>query len=254
MKCNRVKKILWVVSAAVGLLGMTACTSLPFPEKDDSDEILEEVEKDEEDSETGDTNDHSEVVNIAEMSEQDFMKMAAEETINAMLELSKDEVYISTMTSSDDMLEIASGWGQVTIDRAQDIQVILLPEETLQQFLEDMDVSGELSETAKDYLMTTFGANATNIVNARAGANTMATASLLRYSRSYAVDFEIENQIWFIATNDEGVGISVSFSRTGEGVITVNSSYTVNTEGSAAHTLVMNYFDVTGDNIRTIEW
>ncbi len=240
MKLNykRINKLFLIMLIAISVTGLMACESFSSGMKE-SDQEVEETESDR--GEQG-------------ISETDFMKNAAGEVVNALAELTADEAYIRTMSASEEIVDLAKQWQDAEVEKTEEIQVIPLYKETMQNLLEMTVDYEDLSETAKEYLQISFGKSASNIVNARAGVDVLAAAAVLNYSKSYAVDYDFENQIWVMPTDKDGVVICVSFVHTGEGVITVNSSYLISEENTSAADLMIQYLGIDEDAVEYVEW
>lgn len=159
------------------------------------------------------------------------LKKIAIETTDSLSELVNCDTYIKALSSSEDIMKVIEGWKSLKIDKAEPIYVISLDIKEAERYLksasnEDFSIS-EMPETLQEYMLSRVGDSISNIVNGRSGgASVLAASSVARFYKTFVPKGNVENQVWMIPCNDE-VAVCVSFSNTGNGVLTVTAAYTV---------------------------
>lgn len=163
--------------------------------------------------------------------EEAFLKEITIEVTDALSELISCDAYLEAMSSSQELLEVLEGWKALKIDQSQPIYVIplnLLDTEAYLKSMAGQDLSLDgMPETVKEYLFGKVGGSIGNMLNARlGGVSVLAAASMANYTKTYVPKETVENQVWLAPASDT-VSLCVSFTNTGNGVLTVTATYVV---------------------------
>lgn len=159
-------------------------------------------------------------------SEKEWLTEISQKATDSLLELTQDNNFIKAYTASQELTDLVNNWQNAKVNTAE-IYVTDISEDITEAFLNlsgDIDYN-DFSDTGKNTLYNNIGKAIPNYINGRQGTNYIALTSVLNYSVSYATEYDINNQIWFMPTDKEGLAVCVSFTNSGEDVITVNSSY-----------------------------
>ncbi len=160
------------------------------------------------------------------ISEEEWLTEVSNTAIDNLSELTYDDNYIKAYINSQEIVDIVKEWQGEEVKK-DEVYVIRISEDDTKSF---MEFSGEFdynsfSDTAKNLLCTKIVNAVPNYIAGREGTNYVVIGSILNYSVSYAVDYDIDNQIWFMPTDKDGLAVCVSFSNSGENVVSVSSSY-----------------------------
>jgi hypothetical protein len=166
--------------------------------------------------------------------EERYLKDITIEVVESLSELASNEEYIALMTAPEELAATIDEWKTATIDESKPIVIIPAENKDMESYLEiiasEQTVLSDLLKSEKEYILTKIGNTFGTMINGRAGVKVLAASSVLSYSRTYVPRGEIDNQIWFIPTNQD-VSFYVSFMNTGDGAITVNATYVVTKNG-----------------------
>lgn len=171
------------------------------------------------------------VITDASFDKETELKKMAIETTDSLSELINCDTYIKALSSSEEIMKVIEGWKSLRIDKAEPIYVISLDIKEAESYLksasnEDFSIS-EMPETLQEYMLSRVGDSISNIVNGRSGGTSvLAASSVARFAKTFVPKENVDNQVWMIPCNDE-IAVCVSFSNTGNGVLTVTASYTV---------------------------
>lgn len=177
------------------------------------------------------TSKSDDVITDASFDKETELKKMAIETTDSLSELINCDTYIKALSSSEEIMKVIEGWKSLKIDKAEPIYVISLDIKEAESYLksasnEDFSIS-EMPETLQEYMLSRVGDSISNIVNGRSGgASVLAASSVARFAKTFVPKENVDNQVWMIPCNDE-IAVCVSFSNTGNGVLTVTASYTV---------------------------
>lgn len=177
------------------------------------------------------TSKSDDVITDASFDKETELKKMAIETTDSLSELINCDTYIKALSSSEEIMKVIEGWKSLKIDKAEPIYVISLDIKEAESYLksasnEDFSIS-EMPETLQAYMLSRVGDSISNIVNGRSGgASVLAASSVARFAKTFVPKENVDNQVWMIPCNDE-IAVCVSFSNTGNGVLTVTASYTV---------------------------
>lgn len=165
-----------------------------------------------------------------EKAKEDAEKWLAEiasENIDKLTELANDETYFKLIYGDDKIGEIISEWGEADIDKDSEVVVakVNISSMVLAASLSGEEDFDDLSEVGQEWLESRAGASIGNVINAKSGSSTVAASAMVQYGKSYITPYEIDNQIWFVPSDEEGLAYCVSFSNSGEGVISVGVTY-----------------------------
>lgn len=159
------------------------------------------------------------------------LKTIAAEVTDSLAEVVDCEDYLKAMSTSPELMEILEGWKTLEVDKTRPVYVIPLGRAETEKYLKS--ISGEelapstMPENVKEYLFSRVGDTFGNMLNGRmGGASVLAASSMARYSKTFVPQKTVENQVWMLPCNDE-IAVCISFSNTGNGVLTVTASYAV---------------------------
>ena len=163
--------------------------------------------------------------------EEAFLKEITIEVTEALSELISCDAYLDVMSSAQELNQVIEGWRALKIDQSQPICVIPLNLSDTEAYLksmagQDLSLDG-MPETVKEYLFGKVGGSIGNLLNARlGGASVLAAASIASFAKTYVPEKAVENQVWLVPASDTG-SVCVSFTNTGNGVLTVTATYAV---------------------------
>lgn len=163
--------------------------------------------------------------------EEAFLKETTIEVTDALAELISCDAYLAVMSSAQELQEVLEGWKGLKIDQSQPIHVIPLDLSDTETYLksiagEDLPLD-QMPQTVREYLLGRMGESVGNVVNSRlGGASVLAASSVARYSKTYVPKGAVENQVWIVPASDT-VSLCLSFTNTGNGVLTVTATYVV---------------------------
>lgn len=163
---------------------------------------------------------------VNNVSEKEWLVEVSHTATDSLLELTNDDIYIKAYTNSQEITDLVKGWQGAEIN-TNEIYVTYISEndaETFLKFSGDIDY-GNLSSVAKKSIYNKMGQTIPNYIAGCQGVNYIAAVSILNCSVSYAVEYDIDNQVWFMPTDKDGLAVCVSFNNSGEDVVSVSSSY-----------------------------
>ena len=196
----RIKKLTAVMLSAVMAISMCACTA-----KDDSAEVKKEP-----------------------YNEATYLDNATKEVTGNLTKLAQDEAYLRIYTYQDDATEMAKACGELTPDFTEGVYEISGGADMMGTVLKALDEDDELNglgEFSRDYLNGRFSGNLASYVNGRRGVDYVVISSALNYSRTYVPEEPVSDRIRIIPTEDDGTYFFVSFTNTGDGALTVSTTY-----------------------------
>ena len=159
------------------------------------------------------------------------LKDMAVEMTDSLSELISSDAYLETITSSEEIRKVIESWQNLKVDKNESIYVITLDAQTIEKYIssttKDNIKLSEMPEQTKEYLFSRIGDSIGNIINNKeGGTSVLAASSVARYSKTFVPEVNIENQVWILPCDDE-YAVCISFSNTGNGVLTVTASYIV---------------------------
>lgn len=157
----------------------------------------------------------------SDISSEEWLKELAIENIESLKALAGDESYIECLGGSEEINNLVKAWSKADIDEDKKVVIAYIEKSSVLSFIKLAGGDLELSETAEEYLVNNTGRTVSNIITARMGTTTLAASSIANYTKSYIAECEIENQVWMIPTDVDGVAYCVNFINSGDGVITV---------------------------------
>ncbi|MGN0423893.1 MAG: hypothetical protein ACI4FY_01125 [Acetatifactor sp.] len=173
----------------------------------------------------------SQTIEEAPFDEEAFLKETTVEVTDALAELISCDAYLDVMSAAQELNQVIEGWRGLKIDQSQPIHVIPLNLSDTETYLkslagEDLPLD-QMPQTVKEYLLGRMGESFGNVVNSRlGGASVLAASSVARYSKTYVPKGAVENQVWLVPASDT-VSLCLSFTNTGNGVLTVTATYAV---------------------------
>lgn len=183
------------------------------------------------DSSMGSQSQESQVPEEIPFDEETALKEIAIEVTDALSELISCDAYMEAMSSPQELQEVLEGWRGLKIDQTRPVCVIPLGSAELKAYLESMagqefSMDG-MSDTVKEYLLLKTGSSIGSMLNARLGGTVvLAASSVANYTKTYVPKGTVENQIWLMPASDT-VSFCVTFSNTGNGVLTASATYVV---------------------------
>lgn len=186
--------------------------------------------------------------------DDEWFKETALDVAASVNELANDEAYIKIMGGSDEVAEVASGWGDNTADTSGKIVVVKITEDTAKTLMGQDENADSMSEAAKDRVEKNLCVAFGNYVTASAGgASTLAAASILKYDQAYVVSESVEDQVWVIPAGD-GCALCIAFSNQGDGIVAVTGSYMALPDGQTVLETADSLFSVWGLEADVREW
>lgn len=153
-----------------------------------------------------------------------------EQAVNAtecLAKMASDEVYVKLYINNSDIEELVADWSEASIDEDQSVVILRADEDTVEDFLKVNGETDGLSDFTKEYLVNQIVLTIPNVLNGSFGTDTLAASSVANYSNSYYVDFDIDNQLWLIPTDEDGLAYGVCFTNAGDDVCCVSARYVV---------------------------
>ncbi len=154
------------------------------------------------------------------------LRSMSDTVIKNMQAFASDENYHTLTGTPDEVKKILADWSRYSPDGSTDILVIpisekLIPSDGIPEF--DMN---SLNSSSKKYLMRHIASALNSRLNSSyAGTTAIAAGSISCYSETFRIDTDTFNdQVWLLSCTDS-VGITVSFTDTGDNVVTVSASY-----------------------------
>lgn len=199
-------------------IGLTVCLAAcggKEPKTEDSSAEMQSME--------------SQVTEEIPFDEETVLKEITIEVTDALSELIACDAYLEAMSTPQELLEVLEGWRSLKLDQSQPIYVIPLSSADTEDYLkslagEELSLDG-MPETVKEYLLGKVGGSIANVLNGRlGGASVLAAAAMANYTKTYVPGKAVENQVWLMPVSD-AVSLCVSFSNTGNGVLTVTATY-----------------------------
>lgn len=163
---------------------------------------------------------------VNNVSEEEWLKEISLIAVDNLSELTNDDTYIAAFINSDEITDLIGEWKSAEVS-TDEIYVTHISENSTETFLQSsggIDYKN-LSPVAKKSIYNKMGQSVPTYITNRYGVNYMAAVSVLNHSVSYATEYDIDNQIWFIPTDKDGLAVCVSFGNSGEGIISVSSTY-----------------------------
>ncbi len=160
------------------------------------------------------------------ISEEEWLTQVSNTAIDNLSELTYDDNFIKAYVNSQEIVDIVKEWQGAEVKK-DEVYVTHISEDDTKEF---MELSGgfdynSFSDTAKNSLHKKIVTTIPTYIASQQGVNYTVACSVLNDSVSYAVDYDIDNQIWFMPTDKDGLAFCVSFSNSGENVVSVSSSY-----------------------------
>ena len=154
------------------------------------------------------------------------LRSMSDTTVKKMQALASDENYQTLTATPDEVKKILADWSRYSPDGSADILVIPISEKLIPfDEVADFDMNS-LSDSSKKYLMRHIASVLNSRLNSTyAGTVAIAAGSISCYSETFRIDTDTFNdQVWLLSCTDS-VGITVSFTSTGDNVVTVCASY-----------------------------
>lgn len=159
-------------------------------------------------------------------SKEEWLLNISQSVTANLLELTYDDIFLEAFIASQDVSDIIKDWRGAKLD-TNEIYTVQISEKNMKPLLNSLDIYDydNLSDAGKILMRSQIGKTIPTIITGSKGADYLAAVSVLNYSFSYASEFDVDNQVWFIPTDKGGLSVYISFSNFGEGTVTVNSSY-----------------------------
>jgi len=137
----------------------------------------------------------------------DWKKETVKTVVDQLNQLANDDKYNEAMGYSS-LQVIVEKVKNVKIASEKEIVVYNYRDGAINRILSENNVSmDDFSEAAKNKLKKTAQSSISNMMISEFGASVLASYSILQTMETYAVDKAIDNQIWVIPTDSEGVYI-----------------------------------------------
>lgn len=194
----RIKKITAVLLSAVMAISMCACT------KEEKKPAFDEAA---------------------------YLDTITEEVTGKLSELSTDEGFIELYSSDLPIKELIDSVKGAKIDTSKDYYELELESLSLADIMKAVgrgdyseDDIPELSEAGAEQIKKSIYTIFSSFVNGRQGQYKLVLSSILGYSRTYVPEEPVSSRAWIIPT-DKDVYYYVCFVNTGDGALTVSTTY-----------------------------
>ena len=160
-----------------------------------------------------------------------YLDKVTEEVTGRLSELSTDEGFIELYTSDLPIKDLIDSVKAAKIDTSKDYYELELESLSLADIMKAVgrgdyseDDIPELSETGEGLLKRNIYSIFSSFVNGRKGQYSLVLSSILGYSRTYVPDEPVSGRARIIPT-DKDIYYYVCFIDTGDGALTVNTTY-----------------------------
>lgn len=156
------------------------------------------------------------------------------DVVALMTEMVQSEDYVSMMTSSAEMQELALEVGDGDYTTPAKVYKIAIPEDYLNSLLtgvleEEQDILSGMSDSLYDYLNQKMTMSMANQISAQSGVNALALSSVLTVSKTF-VSKELQKDSLYLYTFDNGYPVLVSFSMGEGGAVTATGNFLIDTK------------------------
>lgn len=143
------------------------------------------------------------------------------EVVAMMEEMASSDTYLTMQTGNSDILALLEEAAGSDFSQPQAVYAIHLPREALLAMVGA--VSGSLSDALSSYLCTRGGAAMFTQVNAYAGAETLAAASLCAAGKTFVSDEAVENVV-YLYTYPDAPPAAVAFAPGEDGSVSASGT------------------------------
>lgn len=160
---------------------------------------------------------------IKAYTESDFSDIA-DTSIKELYEMSLDQEFIKLYVNSDKVNSIIKGFSETAVEKNGEKYII--KNSDIYKLLENEAKFklNQFSEIAQNNIKASVSNMLVSIINAKSGVDYVASASVLKASKSYVAK-SFEPQVWFLPTNDSETVVYVIFADAGENVLSVSSGF-----------------------------
>lgn len=156
------------------------------------------------------------------------------DVVALMAEMVQSEDYVSMMTSSAEMRELAAVVGDGDYTTPAKVYKIAIPEDYLNSMLTgvlegEQDTLNGMSDSLYDYLNKRMTVGIANQINAQSGINALALSSALTAAKTFVSD-ELQKDSIYLYTFDNGYPVLLSFSMGEGGAVTATGNYLIDTK------------------------
>ncbi len=160
-----------------------------------------------------------------------YLDKITEEVTGKLSELSTDEGFIELYTSDLPIEELIDSVKGAKIDTSKDCYELELEGLSLADIIKAVgrgdyseDDISTLSETGEEQIKKSIYTIFSSFVNGHQGQYKLVLSSILGYARTYVPDEPVSSRAWIIPT-DKDVYYYVCFVNTGDGALTVSTTY-----------------------------
>lgn len=154
------------------------------------------------------------------------LRSMSETVIKKMQSFASDENYHTLTGTPDEVKKILADWNKYSPDYSADILVIPISEKLISSYENPEFDFNSLNDSSKKYVIRHIASAFNSRLNSTyAGTAAIAAGSVSSYTETFRIDTGTShNQLWLLPCTDS-VGITVSFTDTGDNVVTVCASY-----------------------------
>lgn len=169
-----------------------------------------------------------------EASSESELRAIAAEMIDALSDLVSCDSYVNAMAGSTEISKVVEEWKTAKVDKSLPFYVYTIDSKALESYI-GYSSEGELELTdmpdnIKAYINSKYAASLISIINSSAGGvSVLAASSVVNYSKTFVPEESLADQMWMIPCNDL-VAVCISFTNTGNGVLTATASYAAYSE------------------------
>ncbi len=219
------KRTILITILLVVSLALSACDALGSGSKKSSKKSTKVEKEDDEDDEKKDKKGKK---GSSEEDIDEWKEEASEAAISDFLELMSDETYMDAvlphLDEASDKIN-ACGDAKIVDDK---VYVVDLSEDVIVNVFEvssgdSFDYSA-LSNAGKERMATSLASTLTIASSRKLGMEYITALSIMNASKSFAVDYDFDDQLWVYDTDVLDFAITVYFHNNHEGVVTVTVS------------------------------
>lgn len=165
------------------------------------------------------------------------LEQCAKEGTDGIIAFAQNEDLISIIIPDDKVIDRITTWGNAKPNLSDRKEMIISDKAIDMMIKNGMDEDKNTPEL-KNYMKNRMCSGIVNMINSKMGADTLAATGVANYSKSYIMNEEMDDQLWIIPSDVEGVAYAVVFTNTGDNVITVITNYIIYNEDESLDDIV----------------
>lgn len=152
------------------------------------------------------------------------LEQYAIEGIDGIMEFAQNEDLITSFISVTEVTDTITAWGNAKASLS-DRKEIIISDKDIDSIIKNTIGANDYSKELRNYLKNRFFAGFAGNINSEMGTEILAASSIANYYKSYIMNENMDDQIWIVPTNVDGVAYAITFTNTGDKVITVTTTY-----------------------------